>query len=97
MSSDDSDEEKAEVAVDAHEALPYANITMQILHADEVNEGAARDYLTGRSWPTGLQDALLAGLQKIPIRYFICDDSGSMTTMDGMRFEETEENEMYVP
>jgi hypothetical protein len=94
MSSDDNGEKKDDVAVDAHEVPPYASITMQVLHADPVNEGAARDYLTGRSWPTGLQDALLVGLQKIPIRYFICDDSGSMTTMDGMRFEETEENEM---
>lgn len=98
MSSGDeeaqSDVQVDDVAIEAHEALPETNFAMEVLHADPVNVGAARDYLSGKSWPIGLQSALLQGLQKIPIRYFICDDSGSMTTMDGMRFQESEETGM---
>ncbi len=77
-------------------ALPVSPLcpSLVLLSAEPVNEGAARDFLTKRSWPHGLQNALLKGLKKIPMRYFICDDSGSMTTMDGMRFESFEDKQM---
>lgn len=48
-----------------------------------INEAGAREYLTACRWPVGLQDTLIKNLQKIPIRYFICDDSGSMCANDG--------------
>ncbi len=50
-----------------------------------INEAGAREYLTSCKWPTGLQDTFLRNLDKIPIRFFICDDSGSMSTEDGHR------------
>ncbi len=50
-----------------------------------VNENATREYLTSCKWPAGLQQTFINNLQKIPIRFFICDDSGSMNTDDGHR------------
>eukprot|EP01035_Chromulina_nebulosa_P021818 gene21818-28236_t len=50
-----------------------------------VNEPAVKEYLTANRWPPGLQDALIKGINSFPVRYFICDDSGSMATSDGNR------------
>lgn len=48
------------------------------------NEEAARQFLTSRKWPAGFQTLLLNQLtEKVPIRFFICDDSGSMAENDG--------------
>lgn len=52
------------------------------------NEGGAREFLTQHKWPNALQDAFLANLAKTPIRFFICDDSGSMSISDGYRIVE---------
>ena len=49
----------------------------------EVNEIETKKFLTSKNWPSGLQDVIVKGLKKIPIRYFICDDSG--TTPDDNR------------
>lgn len=46
---------------------------------------AVRKYLSDNGWPTGLRNTLIAGLISAPIRYFICDDSGSMVSSDGHR------------
>ena len=62
-----------------------------LFNAEPVNEVKAREFLHNNAWPPGLQDALIKGLKKIPIRYIICDDSGSMTTNDGMKFESYED------
>lgn len=50
-----------------------------------VNEAAVREFLSELNWALGLQDAVIQGLRKVPIRYFICDDSGSMNEGDGSR------------
>ena len=49
------------------------------------NEAGAREFLSARKWPGGLQDTLIKNLVKIPYRVFICDDSGSMAASDGHR------------
>lgn len=67
-----------------------------LFNAEPVNEPNARAFLREHCWPTGLQDAFVNGLNKIPIRFFICDDSGSMTTNDGMKFETFDNKQMYV-
>ena len=46
---------------------------------------STRGYLSQNSWPEGLQKLLISSLAGISMRYFICDDSGSMTTNDGHR------------
>jgi hypothetical protein len=48
-------------------------------------ERSAREYLAEFGWTLGLQNLFLQNLAKVAIRYFICDDSGSMMTNDGHR------------
>jgi hypothetical protein len=43
------------------------------------DEVAAREYLSRWQWPVGLQDTFIRNLSKIPLRFFICDDSGSVS------------------
>lgn len=57
---------------------------------------AARSFLSESNWPPGLQDTLIRNLSKIPIRYFICDDSGSMTTNDGHRTLNVKNTKKFV-
>lgn len=54
--------------------------------ACEINEGGCREYLS--KWPVGFQDAMVASLTKMPIRFVIADDSGSMSINDGNRMVE---------
>ena len=44
-----------------------------------------KDYLCGKTWPQGLQNFLINGLAGVSMRYFVCDDSGSMHSSDGHR------------
>ncbi len=48
-----------------------------------LNEVSARAYLTENGWPAGLQDSIINTMRRIPIRYYIIDNSGSMETEDG--------------
>lgn len=64
-------------------AFPPANTSSAFF--PPVNEPGAREYLTSCGWPKGLQDTFIRNLKKIPIRYYICDNSGSMSTQDGHR------------
>ena len=49
------------------------------------SDAALRKHLSSYGWPTGLQSALIAGTVSAPIRFMICDDSGSMMSADGHR------------
>jgi hypothetical protein len=51
----------------------------------EANQVAAREYLNTKNWPKGLINFVLKSVKKVPYRFFICDDSGSMATNDGKR------------
>lgn len=57
----------------------------QIISRDlsHINAGGAKEFLQQKGWPEGLQNAFVDNLAKVPIRFFICDDSGSMMTNDG--------------
>ena len=46
---------------------------------------AARAFLAKHHWPVGLQEAMVKSCKKMPVRFFITDDSGSMLTNDGNR------------
>lgn len=48
-------------------------------------EAEATPFLKEHEWPVGLQKSLFNSCKKIPIRFFIVDDSGSMGTSDGKR------------
>ena len=41
------------------------------------------DFLNQHQWPRGLQEHLIKGFQRTPIRFMIIDDSGSMSYSDG--------------
>lgn len=45
----------------------------------------AKEFLGSHDWPIGFQEALLKSISKIPMRFFIVDDSGSMSISDGRR------------
>jgi hypothetical protein len=49
------------------------------------DEIGARDIMDGYGWPKPLQDAFLTNLTSTAMRYFICDDSGSMVIDDGSK------------
>lgn len=50
-----------------------------------VNEEGARTFLKKHNWSEGLVTAFIKSCYRIPIRFIICDDSGSMLTNDGHR------------
>jgi hypothetical protein len=50
-----------------------------------MNERAGREFMRNNKWPDGLQSGLIRSCTKFPMRYFIVDDSGSMSTNDGRR------------
>ena len=54
-----------------------------------INEGMAKEYLAGHKWPIGLQETSVEQMRKIAMRYFICDDSGSMMASDGHKLMAT--------
>ena len=43
------------------------------------NEDGAREFLSSLDWPRGLQDIFIRNIKRIPIRFFVCDDSGSVS------------------
>ena len=53
------------------------------------NETAGSKFLSDSNWTRGMQSAFFASCKKIPIRFFIVDDSGSMVTQDGTRIIRT--------
>ncbi len=57
-----------------------APVAAESVFRNPINEIGARAFLSSKHWPTGLQDTFLASISKIPIRFFICDNSGSMVT-----------------
>ncbi len=61
-----------------------------------MNEPALRTLLSNHHWPKGLQDNFIRNLDKIPYRFFICDDSGSMSTSDGHRIVASGQTTKYV-
>lgn len=60
-----------------HGSIAGQNSTLDIPNAQK--------YLTAHDWPASLQQVLLKNLERLPIRFFILDDSGSMSTGDGHR------------
>ena len=60
-----------------------ADVQSCVVREEPVNEAGLRNFLMGHSWPNGLQENLVKCTRKMPIRYIICDDSGSMAQSDG--------------
>ena len=49
------------------------------------DEEHTRKFLNSYHWPSGLIESFLLTVEKVPIRFFIIDDSGSMNTNDGLK------------
>jgi hypothetical protein len=49
------------------------------------NVESTKEYLNSKHWPLGYQEFLIKNATRMPYRFFICDDSGSMATNDGKR------------
>ena len=41
-----------------------------------MNESKLRAFLTTKFWPVGVQNIFVRNVRKVPLRVFICDDSG---------------------
>lgn len=50
-----------------------------------LNGDGATQFLKEYNWPSGLTQAMLRNLEKMPIRFIILDDSGSMAVSDGAK------------
>ena len=66
-----------------HFAAPIGNPFIKDSNA--LDYASATAFLSQHRWPLGLQISLLRNIENIPMRFFICDDSQSMTIDDGHR------------
>lgn len=65
--------------VNSPTAPPVAPGTIRVVQ----NEGNLREFLTEKQWPESLQSTFIKNIEQVPLRFFICDDSGSMAIEDG--------------
>lgn len=74
--------------------VPVATVVAEVVHTNAehivdykpgflVKELDTRRFLTAHHWPQGLQDVVVRGLKRFPLRFVIVDDSGSMLEPDG--------------
>eukprot|EP01038_Epipyxis_sp_PR26KG_P013124 gene13124-17590_t len=76
--------------------LPPQQNQTQFFYEEFLNDAGAKSFLSSKKWPKGLQNAFLRNLRKIPVRYFICDDSGSMITNDGHRIIDSNGKKKFI-
>lgn len=70
-------------------ANPHAALQSTFADVNVTGESEARAFFRRHHWPTGLQDTFFQNLRKVPLRFFICDDSSSMSTRDGHKLVES--------
>lgn len=51
----------------------------------KADAATGRAFLSRHRWPGGFQEEAIRSCKKIPLRFYIVDDSGSMITDDGRR------------
>lgn len=66
-------------------------------HNIPLNERGARTYLLNHGFPEGFVKGFIKNAERVPIRFFICDDSGSMYEPDGKRIVKTSRGLSSVP
>ena len=66
-------------------SAPVAHQTTHVEAQIQVGENHAglKNYLTSQHWPPGLQEVFIKNVLRVGERYFLIDDSGSMTSVDG--------------
>ena len=78
-------EEEKKRANDSHLQRWPRSLLMAVTEAigQPPNDAAVRSYLKSKDWPKGLIEALLKDINRVPVRFFVIDDSGSMNAKDG--------------
>ena len=62
-----------------------------------VQEAAANSFFDRHDWPYGLREIIFRDCKKVPLRFYVVDDSGSMSSKDGMRIAKQPNGKyMYV-
>jgi hypothetical protein len=64
--------------------------------ASFAKEEELRDYLRNCRFPAGLQETFIRNLSKVPIRFFICDNSKTMSTPDGHRLTGAQGHQQFT-
>ncbi len=82
-------EEEKERADDCHLRRWPKSLLKTVTDAlqEPPNDAEVRSFLLRNDWPKGLIDALLKDINRVPVRFFIIDDSGSMNARDGSYVE----------
>jgi hypothetical protein len=71
--------------------MSQSQLNLEEINLDEnpvKNERGLRYYLSEKKFTPAMQDFLIDNIKKSPMRYFVCDDSGSMGICDGSRLDE---------
>jgi len=78
-----------------HVHVPQANVVQATVISavpaattmnSQINSQALREFLTSEhNWSPGMQNILINSFAKLPCRFFICDNSGSMMANDGKK------------
>ena len=50
-----------------------------------INEAATHTFFDRHDWPYGLREIIFRDCKKVPLRFYVADDSGSMSSTDGTR------------
>ena len=62
-----------------------------------VDEEAAHRFFDRHDWPHGLREIIYRDCKKVPLRFYVADDSGSMSSKDGTRIvKQTNGKYVYV-
>lgn len=62
--------------ISAPEYTNVNQIQLDMPFHNNIDEVGGREFLNANKWPNGLQNELIKSLKVLPIRFFICDDSG---------------------
>jgi hypothetical protein len=73
------------VEAEGESAPMFVGVVGECISSTMSNPDACSGFLNKNGWPAGLQDAVSATIRRMPIRYVICDDSGSMSSSDGSK------------
>ena len=56
-----------------------------LININKISEDGLKEYLRIQGWPNGMTTLTLKSIKSTPFRYYVIDDSGSMSTHDSYR------------
>lgn len=78
-------------------ALSVPSVSLSQINIDNDVQNDTKKFLQDHKFPAGLIEVFIENLKKIPIRYFIIDDSGSMSASDGHKLVNVRGKDKFVP